>query len=67
MPTCLRRQHEDGLAEADLERQRLQQHLGNRACVGEDGELIPGERRVGEDIGEDVAERAHGSEYPVHK
>ena len=30
------------------------------ARVGEDRELVPGQRRVGEDVGDDVAELAHG-------
>jgi hypothetical protein len=29
------------------------------ARVGEDGKLVPRERRVGEDIADDVAELAH--------
>ena len=54
-----RRQHEDGLGEAELERQRLHRHLVEVASVGEDGELVARERPVGEDVGEHVAERAH--------
>ena len=55
----LRREHEDRLREV---------HLLARACivervevtgVGEDRELVAGERLVGEDIGDDVAELAH--------
>ena len=61
-PALPRRQHEDGLGEAELERQRLHRQLVEVARVGEDGELVAGERRVGEDVGDDVAERAHRPE-----
>ncbi len=61
-PALARRQHEDGLGEAELERQRLHRQLVEVARVGEDGELVAGERRVREDVGDDVAERAHRPE-----
>ena len=61
-PALARRQHEDGLGEAELERERLHRQLVEVARVGEDGELVARERRVGEDVGEDVAERAHRPE-----
>ena len=56
----LRRQHEHGLGEVDLARERLEQLLGDLARVGEDGELVARERRVGEDVGDDVAKVGHG-------
>ena len=61
-PAFPRRQDEDGLGEAELERQRLHRQLVEVAGVGEDGELVAGERRVREDVGDDVAERAHRPE-----
>ena len=60
-PAFPRRQHEDGLGEAELERQRLHRQLVEVAGVGEDGELVAGERGVREDVGDDVAERAHSA------
>src|SRR5581483_7484618 len=44
------------LAEPDLARQRLHEVLGHGA-VDEDGELVAGERCVGEDVGDDVLVR----------
>ena len=57
-----RREHEDGLREAELERERLHRLRVEIAGVGEHGELVARERRVGEDVGDHVAERAHGAE-----
>ena len=57
--SALRRQHEDGLGEVHLLRQRLHRQRVEIARVGEDGELVPGERDVGEDVGDDVAEAPH--------
>ena len=47
-------------AQPQLERERLHRRLVELAGVGEDRELVPGEGRVGEDVGDDVAECAHG-------
>ena len=52
---------EDRLAEVHLAREPLQHLLGDLARVGEDGELVPGERDVGEDVRDDVTEARHGS------
>ena len=49
-------EHEDRLAEADLERERLHGLVVEPARVGEDGELVALKRRVGEDVGDDVAQ-----------
>src|SRR5581483_5945627 len=52
---------EDGLGEVDLARELLQALLRDRARVGEDGELIAGERGVREDVDDVEAEgRRHG-------
>ena len=59
VPVARGRVDEDGLGEVDLARQRLEPFLGDLARVGEDGELVAGERNVGEDVGDDVAERGH--------
>ncbi len=59
VPACLRCVDEDRLGEPDLERERLQQLLGNRARVREDGQLIPSQGDVREHIGDDIAERGH--------
>ena len=45
--------------EPELERQLLHRHLVEVARVREDGELVARERPVREDVGEDVAKRAH--------
>ena len=45
VPVARRRIDEDRLGEVDLARERLQLLLGNLARVGEDGELVAGERR----------------------
>ena len=55
----LRRVDEDGLREAELLRERLQQLLGDAARVGEDGELVALERRRCKDVGDGVAEAFH--------
>ena len=55
----LGRQHEDRLGEVHLARERLHLLVVEAARVGEDRELVPGERRVGEDVGDDVAKGAH--------
>ena len=47
-----RRQDEDGLGEVHLARQRLHRQRVEIAGVGEDGELVAGERDVGEDVGD---------------
>jgi hypothetical protein len=40
-------------------RERLQLLFGELARVREDGEAVAGERRVGEDVGDDVAKARH--------
>ena len=57
--TGLRWQHEHRLTEADLERERLHLRVVETTRIGEDRQLVPGERRIGEDVGEDVAEVGH--------
>ena len=57
----LRRQDEGRLREADLERERLHRLLVDRPRVREDGELVPLERAVGEDVGDDVAQAGHAA------
>ena len=54
-----RRQHEDGFGEVHLARELLHRQRVEVARVGEDGELVPREGRVGEHVGDDVAEAAH--------
>ena len=54
-----RRVDVDGLGEVDLPRERLEPVLRDFTRVGEDRELVPGERRVGEDVADDVAEVGH--------
>ena len=56
VPVALGRIHERRLGVVQLLREPLQRLLGNLARVGEDRELVPGERRVGEDVADDVAE-----------
>jgi len=56
---CLGREHVNGLAEADLARERLQGLFGDLAGVGEDRELVARQRHVGEDVGEDEAKGGH--------
>ena len=56
---ALGREDEHRLAEADLERERLHRLVVQPARVGEDGELVSRQGRVGEDVGDDVAERLH--------
>ena len=59
----LRREHEHRLGEVHLLRERLHRQRVEIARVGEDGELVARERRVGEDVGDDVAEAAHRRAY----
>ena len=57
----LGRQHEDGLREVHLARERLHRLVVDVARIREDGELVAGQRRVGEDVGDDVAQcQRHG-------
>src|SRR5919201_1799920 len=58
----LRLEDEDRLAEVHLARERLEHLLRNLARVGEDRERVPGQRAVGEDVREDVAEGPHTGE-----
>ena len=53
------------LREVQLARKRLKPLLGELARVGEDGEAVAGKRRVGEDVGEDVAEGGHGPQPAI--
>jgi len=55
VPALPRRQHVHRLGETDLERETLHRELVQVARVGEHGELVPGERCVGKDVGDDVA------------
>ncbi len=57
-----RRVDEDRLREVHLAREPLERLLGELARVGEDGELVARERRVGEDVADDVAEGRHRAE-----
>ena len=50
---------EHRLGEVHLARELLEPLLGQRPRVGEDGELVPGQRRVGEDVRDDVAVPGH--------
>ena len=58
-PALLRGQHEGRLGESDLEGERLHRRVVEAAGVGEDRELVSGERRVGEDVRDDVAVGGH--------
>ena len=64
LSALLRRKDERGLREADLERERLHEPHIELPCVGEHGELVAGERRVGEDIDDDVAQGRHRVTLP---
>ena len=55
----LGRVHEDGLGELQLPRERLQQLFGEVARIREHGELVALERRVREDVADDVAMSRH--------
>ena len=60
VPARLGRKHEHRLREVHLARERPASSASSSlAPVGEDGELVAGQRRVGEDVGDDVAVRAH--------
>jgi hypothetical protein len=59
MRVVLGREHEDGLGVVHLLRELLHQVVVDVATVGEDGQLVAGQRLVGEDVGNDVAERSH--------
>ena len=59
MPACRRREHERALREAHLARQRLHEVVIQATRVREDRELVAGEGLVGEDVADDVADRAH--------
>ena len=59
VPAVLGRIDEHRLGVVHLPRERLQRVLGQVARVGEDGELVALERRVREDVADDVAEPGH--------
>ncbi len=59
MPPRLRRQHEHRLGEVHLARELLHRVGLDVTPVGEDGELVARQRRVGEDVRDDVAKRRH--------
>src|SRR2546423_9556538 len=61
MSVLFGRQDEDRLGEVHLLRELLHQLLVDVPPVGEHGELVAGERLVGEDVGDDVAK---GRPYP---
>src|SRR5437763_2636998 len=57
----LRRKHEGRLREVDLAGECLHRPIVEAARIGEDRELVPGERPVGKDVHDDAAERLHGA------
>ena len=59
VPVALRLVDEHGLGEVHLPRDRLQLVLGDLARVREDGDLVALQRRVREDVCDDVAEARH--------
>ena len=60
-----RRQDEDGLRQVHLPGDRLHRRLVDVAAVGEHRQLVPGQRRVREDVDEHVAEPGHEENLPV--
>ena len=56
VPVVVRRIDERRLGEVHLPREPLELVLGNPARVGEDRELVAGERLIREDVADDVAE-----------
>src|SRR5580765_2983166 len=60
--TRLGRQHEHGLRQVHLAREPLHLLLAEASPVGEHGERVSDERRVREDVDDDVPEAAHESE-----
>jgi hypothetical protein len=52
--------HVDRLREVDLAREGLELLLRDLPRVREDGQLVAGERTVGEDVSYDVAVGSHG-------
>ena len=65
MAVRLRRQDEDRLGVVHLARQRLHQLVVDLAPIGEHGELVAGQRRVGEDVDDDVAKRQRHELHPA--
>jgi hypothetical protein len=59
VPVALRRVDEGRLGEVRLAGEPLELPLGNLPGVREDGELVSGERLVGEHVADDVAEGGH--------
>ena len=59
VPAGLGRKDEHGLRQVHLARDVLHRPVVEAAPVGEHGELVAGQRRVGEDVCEDVAVSAH--------
>ena len=59
VPLALGRVDEGRLGVVQLARELLEHLLRDLARVGEDGELVAGERNVGEDVADDVAEGGH--------
>jgi hypothetical protein len=59
VPVALGLVDEHRLGEVHLLRNRLQRVLGNLARVREDGDLVALQRRVREDVGDDIAVPAH--------
>src|SRR4029077_7053630 len=59
------REDEDGLREIHLARQARHRLLVQVASVGEDGELVAGQRRIREDVGDHIAERRHKENLPT--
>jgi hypothetical protein len=59
VPVALCAVDEHGLREVHLAGERLEQLLRDLARIREDGELVAGQRAVGEDVGDDVAHGRH--------
>ena len=59
---CLRRQDERGFREVHLVGRALHLLIRQSPRVGEDCELIAGERRLGKDVGDDEGKIVHGDQ-----
>src|SRR5437763_464159 len=62
VPVRLRRVHERRLRVVHLPREQLEPLLRDLTRVGEDGELVAGQRRVREDVADDVPKSGHDTE-----
>ena len=61
VPPCSGRKHERRLGEPELERERLHELHVQPSGIGENAELIPLERPVGEHVHDGVAQAGHGA------